>query len=640
MQLLSSRTGQLVLAVGALAIVVFVLARAAGAQGPHARISMTSDWSHRHIVFSQPTTWVTAWRLQGEPRYWQQAMRRNGRGRGPAEPEWERSRWGLPGSGWREHHREKPFERDWGQSLASGGTTGAPMSGVNWYPVYPAKFSFDVTAPPNCANDFVVFPTNLVGVNNGQASIIAYNNLYAGSLFSFCNSLTFNPSVYWSYNTNFNATGGATTGTVQTSPVLSADGSKAAFVETRTNANGGSLLHLLKWNAGDGGAIGTAVAPKAATVWTADGAAGHCPTTGACMISLVFNGAQPDSGSSPFYDYKRDALYVGDDNGVLHKFINVFGITGTTPSEALTGNWPITANAGTLLTSPTLDGVSGNIFLADSAGRLSYIRETFSTAGTCAAGAAPCLGSTTVVPAAAHVIPDAPIVDPVTEKVFVFFGNDGGGASVIQSDITLSASIRASLGTGTAHHLHSGAFDNTYLTGNGSVGHLYMCGSSGTSAPTIQRIGFNNTATTFANKVGTMNTAVDGVSLAVATASAECAPVTEFFNANAPSASQDLIFFGVNTLGSGSNCAGAGCVMSVNVTGTPGTLTILSSIQEVNGPSGIVVDNNANTTTGNFPQASSLYFSRQGNSTVAVPCGSAATVGVGCAIKVTQAGLN
>jgi hypothetical protein len=42
--------------------------------------------------------------------------------------------------------------------------------------------------------------------------------------------------------------------------------------------------------------------------------------------------------------------------------------------------------------------------------------------------------------------------------------------------------------------------------------------------------------------------------------------------------------------------------MSVNVTGTPGTLTVLSSIQQVNGPSGIVVDNSASTTTGNFPQ--------------------------------------
>lgn len=234
------------------------------------------------------------------------------------------------------------------------------------------------------------------------------------------------------------------------------------------------------------------------------------------------------------------------------------------------------------------------------------------------------------------MIADAPIVDPVTEKVFVFFGNDGGGgASVIQSDITLAASIRASLGTGTAHHLHSGAFDNTYLSGTGNAGHLYMCGSSGTSAPTIQRIGFNNTATTFANTTGTMNTAVDAVTLTVATGSAECAPVTEFFSANAPAASRDLIFFGVQNLGSGAACGGAGCVMSINVTGTPGTLAILSSIEEVNGPSGIIVDDN-----GTGSQASSLYFSRQGNSTAGVSCGSGALVGVGCAVKVTQSGLN
>jgi hypothetical protein len=77
--------------------------------------------------------------------------------------------------------------------------------------------------------------------------------------------------------------------------------------------------------------------------------------------------------------------------------------------------------------------------------------------------------------------------------------------------------------------------------------------------------------------------------------------------------------------------------MSINVTGTPASLTILNSIAEIGGPSGIIVDNDANTTT--FPQSSSLYFSNQGNSTVVgVPCG--ATVGVGCAIKLTQAGLN
>lgn len=605
----------------------------------HVRISVPQDWSHRHVVFSQPRSMTQAWKLQTEPRYWIQALRHNAarRGHGGAELTVEENR--LTELIEREKGPEKTFQKDRAQSLGANGTTGAPLSGVNWWPAFPAKYSFDINADPDCNNDFLVFPTNLAGVTNGQSSVIAYGNLYAGTGSPFCGVA--NPTVYWAYNTNFDAAGTATNGTVNTSPVFSGNGSVVAFVETRTAANGGGILHLLKWRALDGGAINTAAAPTIATNWTADGQAGHCPVAGACMVSIVLNGAQAVAGSSPFYDYVRDALYVGDDNGVLHKFINVFGVTGATPSEVTLGGWPITVHSGTILTSPTLDSVSGNIFLGDTTGRLSYVRETFSTAGTCASGSTPCLGSTNIIPAAAHAIADAPIVDSTTGKVFVFMGNNGTSSAVIQSDITLSASVTASLGSGTAHHLHSGAFDNTYLTGNGGAGSMYMCGSSGTSAPTIQRIGFTNTGRTppspFANPIGTMNAAVDAVTLAVATGSAECSPVTELYNANAPAASRDQIFFGVQNLGSGTNCGGAGCVMLINVTGTPGTLTIANSIRVVNGPSGIIVDNAANTTI--FPQSSSLYFSSQGNSTAGVPCGTA-PVGVGCAVQVTQAGLN
>ena len=167
-----------------------------------------------------------------------------------------------------------------------------------------------------------------------------------------------------------------------------------------------------------------------------------------------------------------------------------------------------------------------------------------------------------------------------------------------------------------------------------------MCGSSANSTPTIKRIGFTNSgrvpSSPFANPVGTMNATVDLVTLAVATNSAECSPVTEFFNANAPAGARDQIFFGVQNLGKGANCGGAGCVMSINVTGRPTALVIANSISEINGSSGIIVDNQANTTF--FPQASSLYFSNQGNSTIAVPCGT--STGVGCAVKLTQAGLN
>ena len=77
--------------------------------------------------------------------------------------------------------------------------------------------------------------------------------------------------------------------------------------------------------------------------------------------------------------------------------------------------------------------------------------------------------------------------------------------------------------------------------------------------------------------------------------------------------------------------------MSVNITTVPAALTIGSSIPEIMGPSGIIVDNNSTSA-----QASSLYFSNQGNSTNALKCGptTGGTVGVGCAVKVTQSGLN
>ncbi len=608
-----------------------LLVSASGTQLAEQRISIVSDWSHQHVVFSQPLTPEQALRLQGEPRYWMQIVGRRGRRGGGEDSELDSSAVSVSGV-----DAPQPFRRDWGQSLGAGGSTGVPYASGSWWPVYPAKFTFNLNSNPDCTHDYVTFPTNLTGVTGGQASIVAYNKLYAGTGTSYCGVT--NSSVYWSYNTNFNASGGATTGTVQTSPVLSADGSKVAFVES---AAAGAILHLLKWKAGDGGAIGSAAVPTIATVWTADGLAGHCPVTGACMVSIALSGTPTDTASSPFYDYQRDAIYVGDDKSKLHKIVNAFGIFGSTPSEVTTG-WPIivdTTAVNVKIDSPILDPTSGNIFLEDSSGLLGYVRETFSTVGTCASGSPPCLGSTSVT-FGTHVVTDAPIVDPSTEKVFGFYGSNGTFSAVVQSDATMSASVTATLGSGTGHHIHAGAFDNTYLTGTGGTGSLYICGSSSNSTPTLQRIGFTNSGRTpaspFANPVGTMNAAVASVTLAVATASAECAPLTELFNANAPAATQDQIFFGTQTLGKGANCGGAGCVMSVNVTNTPATLTIANSIAEIGGPSGIIVDGFANTTT--YPQASSLYFSNQGNSTSGIPC--SGTAGVGCAIKLTQAGLN
>ena len=78
-------------------------------------------------------------------------------------------------------------------------------------------------------------------------------------------------------------------------------------------------------------------------------------------------------------------------------------------------------------------------------------------------------------------------------------------------------------------------------------------------------------------------------------------------------------------------------MMAINVTSIPATLTVRSSDRRGGRPSGIIVDNNVNTTTA--PQSSILYFSNQAPSGLTAPCGVLLT-GIGCAVKVTQAALN
>ncbi len=43
----------------------------------HTPVPMTTDWSNRHMVYSAPSSVMQAWRLQFEPRYLHQWVRRN-----------------------------------------------------------------------------------------------------------------------------------------------------------------------------------------------------------------------------------------------------------------------------------------------------------------------------------------------------------------------------------------------------------------------------------------------------------------------------------------------------------------------------------------------------------------------------------
>ncbi len=116
---------------------------------------------------------------------------------------------------------------------------------------FPAKFTFDINAPPDCTNDFVVYNTN-------TNMLVAFNNLYSGTdpgtglPNGICKdgdgNLLAAPTVLFAYTINQ-----WSDGVTSTSPVLSLDGTQVAVVES--SVLHGSVLHIIKWSANDGGTI-------------------------------------------------------------------------------------------------------------------------------------------------------------------------------------------------------------------------------------------------------------------------------------------------------------------------------------------------------------------------------------------------
>ena len=335
-------------------------------------VGVPTDWSSSHVVFSPPEPGSDAEdKVQQDPRYWLQQIRR---AQFQADDSIASGVGALPDS---KHKKKKKkpkkgvISSDWSASLGTGGKVGAGN--------YPAKFNFgtstatcvtSTTLPP--VGDFVVFNTSLAG-SGTQASVMAFANLY-----SSCTAPV--PSTYWAYNTG---------GTVTRSVALSGDGSQVALMQTSGTT---SSLVLLKWlpavrtvpvhlnstttittsnptfTAVDVGAAITATGipasttisavtnsttatishaatatsnPNATITVTETATAPKSPVVATnanyrtclapCMTSFAFTGTAPltDTNSSPFPDYTNDTIYVGGDNGFVHKYTGVF--LGTPP---------------------------------------------------------------------------------------------------------------------------------------------------------------------------------------------------------------------------------------------------------------------------------------------------------------------
>jgi hypothetical protein len=503
----------------------------------HRGVSLPTDWSHRHLIFTHPRTPEELARVSQDPRYWQQLDRREQRLTLPgritqrgAELSDGLSDNGLTDPRASSHYRlkleSKKIKRDWSEDLGSGASTGAG--------VYPAKYTFNIhTAFCHLATqpDYVVFPTGLTGAVN-QASIVAYDNLYEG-----CSGPT--PIDYWAYNTG---------GQILTSPVLSLDGSQVGFVQTSAGA---ATLVLLKWQASNGTvgfpAIPTPVLPASYLTCTAP-----CMT----LVALHDGSGLPvdDTTSSVYYDYGSDIAWVGGASGWLHKITGVFG---GVPTEVSTpGGFPVQVNAGATLTSPVYDNYSKNVFVGDLNGflyRVNHTTAAVTTSGQLDFGVG---------------IVDGPIVDSSNGLVYVFASEDNSAfclsstancAGVYQLSTTFvsgatgtEVEVGQSAVSGLPNPLYAGAFDDAYYQSGNATGELYVCGNTGSSAILYQ----------VPIVAGAMPGQGIELSPLASSGSAPCSGVTDILNPNALSKPIELLFVSVQNDGIPATCASGGCVFN------------------------------------------------------------------------------
>jgi len=450
---------------------------------------------------------------------------------------------------------------------------------------FPAKYVFDVTAVPSCANDFVVIGIATNPASGGQANIVGVNNLYSGGAGALCST---GPTVEFAY-----ASG---TGQVPASVVLSQNGSQIAYIENLLT--GSSYFHVL--TIGTTGTNGTS-----ATAAVVPGAAGGNNAVDKTVLLSPDGGVTTQSSTNaPFVVYTAndvsDFAYVttysrtGGGSGYLFKISNVFNGSAT-PTIV----WSAPINA--VPSAPVYDSGSNKVFFTDGSGRIDYVTDT---------GASPSVVYGAVL-ANGATSENAVVIDSTNEMVYATFNTNGSDAIVVQVPTSMASAV--SVPVGLSSPIYTGPyqpdFNNAWYTGSGTP-LLYIAGTGTGSLPTLYSVGFNGS--------GVMDSSISGMA-ALATGTADSSPVTEFYNATLL---KDYIFVGVtNNCIATTNGGTSGCVMSLDITsGFPTINAGTTALAAAGGTSGIVVDNDSSLT-----EASSIYYATKTGATL---------------VKATQSGLN
>jgi hypothetical protein len=569
------------------------------------------DWSSRHLLMPGARTEDVMAAAERDPRYvYNLVMRRVAVENARTVP--------SAHTGIRMPLRRRRMKIDWAVSLEKGYV---PQN------QFPAKYQFGVGAE-NCNSDYVLFGlTVTAGV---QANLVGINNLYTtGS--PACNGGS--PWVAFAYNTVTQAGG-----QIRTSPTLSIDGTKVAFVESTGGASYFHVLVLPNPIPVPPSQTGTVLSPQTPTSCAT-------PTTPSCMTTLTIESSATNSNSSPWVDYASDTVYVGADNGVLYKITPVFG--GGAPALVNSGGWPVTVSTQPtkVLTAPVVDDTAGRIFIGDGEGYL-YAVSLASPGGTYAARVE--VGWATHGAGTGVVDPPIAVTDsanPATDQVFVFTGCSivngiGGAVSQLPANFTSASTLTINntvdLGSGsgngdcTGGNVHSGTFDNAFWLNGSTSGHMIACGFvSGTVAkprkPSNPKMFFFPFASNVITSTGSSTFVVNN------TKGDECSPLTEFYDGTT-----DRMFFGV---GSGTDGFLESSTITSSLTtptcaGSP-TSSCVTSPSALGGTSGIVIDNQVSN------GGTNIYFSTLAAGSVnSQKCNvSGGTANPYCAVRLTQAAL-
>jgi hypothetical protein len=462
-------------------------------------------------------------------------------------------------------------QRDW--TVAVGGHLGIDQS--------PVKFGFYPDAPPDCVNDFVAYGMS----NTNNANLIGFNNLYSnpGTGGGLCDiTPPYGPNVLFAYNIDT-----VTGGHIITSPIVSLDGTKIGFVESVPASSGSPQAYFHVVTTSQGGSLSSPISLTSTPT----------PLVEATVpLSLTAS----DLHSSPWIDYSSDTVYVGTDDGFMHKITGVFNGVPTEVITGVTGGWPISVGTGLKFSPPVLDQVRGLLMFGASDGNLYQIDTV----------AGVLHGSVGVGTEFSPGVVAAPIVDVANGTTFAVTADAGAfGAAIYQyrtanltplsqGNLGLGAATPSG-GTATAMNLYDPAFSHGYFT-NPSTGVLSLCGTGPSDTTPWQYVfGFDASA-------NMLETPLHKAQLvpAFTSAATRCSGWTEFYNPNVPSGGADYFFFGLTqdcTSTTGTSLSG--CVAEeTNLTpttpsSTPVTVTING------GSSAIVIDNDSTE-----PQASSIYF--------------------------------